>query len=167
MRFVDTCTIASTVVSLFGFGYTLYQIWRLKGITKESQKRVEQEVTSAQKNIKSGLAINNVGSLIKVLGETINHVNQNKYEIASLRMGDIEPSIEEIINDDSLGLTSSSRQKQSLKEYREVMTSLITYSNQPGKINQKHVVSLLTGIRTELVKIHANLKKSLYESTKN
>ena len=164
--FVNICTIVGAMISLLGFGFTLWQLWSLKKITKESQERVEAEVVSAQLKIKSGLAIYNVVTVSKILGEAIEHVNQGKYEIASLRLGDIEPSIEEIINDENNDQTSS-KAKQTLKDYRDVMTSLITNANNTDKINRDHVLTILAGIRTSLVKINANLKNSLYESTKN
>lgn len=164
--FVNICTVAGAVISLLGFGLTLWQLRSLKKVTKESQERVEAEVASAQLKIKSGLAINNVVNVSKILGEAIEHVNQGKYEIASLRLGDIEPSIEEIINDENNG-QSSSKAKQALKDYRDVMTSLITNANHTDKINRDHVLTVLAGIRTALVKINANLKNSLYESAKN
>lgn len=165
-NFVNICTIVGTMISVLGFGLTLWQLWSLKKTTKESQKRVEAEVESAQQKIKSGLAIYNVANVSKILGEAIEHVNQGKYEIASLRLGDIEPSIEEIINDENNNQTSS-KAKQTLKDYRDVMTSLITNANNTDKINTDHVLTVLAGIRTALVKINANLKNSLYESTKN
>lgn len=163
---VNICTVFGAILSLIGFGFTLYQLYSLKQITRESQQRVEAEVALAQQKIKSGLAINNVVNVSKILGEAIDHINQGKYEIASLRLGDIEPSLEEIINDEKYG-HSTSKSKQTLKDFREVMTSLITNANQTNKINRDHVLTILTGIRTALVQINANLKNSLYEPAKN
>ncbi len=161
--FVNICTVVGAFLSLFGFGFTLWQLYILKKSTEKYQKRIEAEVSSAQQKIKSGLAINNVMNVIKILGEAIEHINQGKYDIASLRLGDIEPFVEEIINDEN-NSNSSIKTRQTLKDYRDVMTSLITNANQTVKINRDHVLTVLTGIRTTLVQINANLKKSLYGS---
>lgn len=149
-----------------GFVLTLWQLFSLKKTTRESQERIEAEVTSAQQKIKNGLAINNVVNVSKNLGEAIDHINQEKFELASQRLGDIEPALEEILNDEEFGLPSS-KSKQFLKDFREVMTSMITNANQTNKINSNHVLTILTNIRTVLVQINASLKRSLYEPAKN
>ena len=163
---VNICTVGSALISLLGFGLTLWQLWSLKKTTQESQKRIEKEVTTAQQRIKSGLAINNVVNVSKNLGEAIEHINQGKFDLASQRLDDIEPALEEILNDEQIG-QSSSKSKQYLKDFRDVMTSLITNANQTSKINRDHVLKVLTNMRTVLVQINANLKKSLYEPAKN
>ena len=165
-NFVNICTVAGAFISLLGFILTLWQLFSLKKTTKESQKRIEAEVTSAQQKIKNGLAINNVVNVSKNLGEAIDHINQGKFELASQRLEDIEPALEEILNDEQIGLAFS-KSKQFLKEFREVMTSLITNANQTQKINSNYVLIILTNIRTALVQINANLKRSLYEPAKN
>lgn len=164
--FVNICTVAGTLISLLGFVLTLWQLFSLKKTTRESQQRIEAEVTSAQQKIKNGLAINNVVNVSKNLGEAIDHINQEKFELASQRLGDIEPALEEILNDEEFGLPSS-KSKQFLKDFREVMTSMITNANQTYKINSNHVLTILTNIRTVLVQINASLKRSLYEPAKN
>ncbi len=164
--FVDICTVAGTLISLLGFVLTLWQLFSLKKTTRESQQRIEAEVSSAQQKIKNGLAINNVVNVSKNLGEAIDHINQGKFELASQRLGDIESALEEILNDEEFGLPSS-KSKQFLKDFREVMTSMITNANQTNKINSSHVLTILTNIRTVLVQINANLKRSLYEPAKN
>lgn len=164
--FVDICTVAGTLISLLGFVLTLWQLFSLKKTTRESQQRIEAEVSSAQQKIKNGLAINNVVNVSKNLGEAIDHINQGKFELASQRLGDIESALEEILNDEEFGLPSS-KSKQFLKDFREVMTSMITNANQTNKINSNHVLTILTNIRTVLVQINANLKRSLYEPAKN
>ena len=164
--FVNICTVAGAFISLLGFILTLWQLYSLKKTTKESQQRVEAEVTSAQQKIKNGLAINNVVNVSKNLGEAIDHINQGKYELASQRLGDIEPALEEILKDEEFGLPTS-KSKQYLKDFRDVMTSMITNANQTNKINSNYVLTILTNIRTALVQINANLKKSLYEPAKN
>jgi len=164
--FVNICTVAGTLISLLGFVLTLWQLFSLKKTTRESQQRIEAEVTSAQQKIKNGLAINNVVNVSKNLGEAIDHINQGKFELASQRLGDIESALEEILNDEEFGLPSS-KSKQFLKDFREVMTSMITNANQTNKINSSHVLTILTNIRTVLVQINANLKRSLYEPAKN
>ena len=164
--FVNICTVAGTLISLLGFVLTLWQLFSLKKTTKESQQRIEAEVSSAQQKIKNGLAINNVVNVSKNLGEAIDHINQGKFELASQRLGDIESALEEILNDEEFGLPSS-KSKQFLKDFREVMTSMITNANQTNKINSSHVLTILTNIRTVLVQINANLKRSLYEPAKN
>lgn len=163
---LNVCTVAGAVISLLGFGLTLWQLSLLKTTTKESQKRIEREVASAQLKIKNGLAINNVVNVTKNLSEAINHINQDKFELASYRLVDIEPAIEEILSDEHLGQPTS-KSRQFLKDYREVMTSLIKNTTQTQKINREHVLTVLTSIRTAIVQINANLKKSLYEPTKN
>ena len=165
-NFVNICTVAGTVISLFGFGLTLWQLWSLKKTTEESQRRIEIEVFSAQQKIKNGLAINNVVNVSKNLGEAIDHINQGKFELASQRLDDIEPELEEILNDEKIGFEST-KSEQFLKDFREVMTSLITNANQTKKINSNYVLKVLTNIRTALVQINANLKRSLYEPAKN
>lgn len=162
---VNICTVAGTIISILGFILTLWQLYSLKKTTKESQKRIEAEVTSAQQKIKNGLAINNVVNVSKNLGEAIEHINQGKFELASQRLDDIEPSLEEILNDEQIGLAAS-KSKMFLKEFREVMKSLITNANHTQKINSNYVLTVLTNIRTALVQINANLKKSLYEPAK-
>ena len=164
--FVNICTVAGTLISLLGFVLTLWQLFSLKKTTRESQQRIEAEVTSAQQKIKNGLAINNVVNVSKNLGEAIDHINQGKFELASQRLGDIESALEEILNDEEFGLPSS-KSKQFLKDFREVMTSMITNANQTYKINSNHVLTILTNIRTVLVQINASLKRSLYEPAKN
>jgi len=164
--FVNICTVAGTLISLLGFVLTLWQLFSLKKTTRESQQRIEAEVSSAQQKIKNGLAINNVVNVSKNLGEAIDHINQGKFELASQRLGDIESALEEILNDEEFGLPSS-KSKQFLKDFREVMTSMITNANQTNKINSSHVLTILTNIRTVLVQINANLKRSLYEPAKN
>lgn len=164
--FVNICTVAGTLISLLGFVLTLWQLFSLKKTTRESQQRIEAEVTSAQQKIKNGLAINNVVNVSKNLGEAIDHINQGKFELASQRLEDIEPALEEILNDEKFGLASS-KSKQFLKDFREVMTSMITNANQTNKINSNHVLTILTNIRTVLVQINASLKRSLYEPAKN
>ena len=164
--FVNICTVAGTLISLLGFVLTLWQLFSLKKTTRESQQRIEAEVSSAQQKIKNGLAINNVVNVSKNLGEAIDHINQGKFELASQRLGDIESALEEILNDEEFGLPSS-KSKQFLKDFREVMTSMITNANQTNKINSNHVLTILTNIRTVLVQINANLKRSLYEPAKN
>ena len=164
--FVNICTVAGTLISLLGFVLTLWQPFSLKKTTRESQQRIEAEVSSAQQKIKNGLAINNVVNVSKNLGEAIDHINQGKFELASQRLGDIESALEEILNDEEFGLPSS-KSKQFLKDFREVMTSMITNANQTNKINSSHVLTILTNIRTVLVQINANLKRSLYEPAKN
>lgn len=164
--FVNICTVAGAFISLLGFILTLWQLYSLKKTTKESQQRIEAEVTSAQQKIKNGLAINNVVNVSKNLGEAIDHINQGKYELASQRLGDIEPALEEILKDEEFGLPTS-KSRQYLKDFRDVMTSMITNANQTNKINSNYVLTILTNIRTALVQINANLKKSLYEPAKN
>ena len=71
---MNICTVAGTLISLLGFVLTLWQLFSLKKTTRESQQRIEAEVTSAQQKIKNGLAINNVVNVSKNLGEAIDHI---------------------------------------------------------------------------------------------
>ena len=73
---MNICTVAGTLISLLGFVLTLWQLFSLKKTTRESQQRIEAEVSSAQQKIKNGLAINNVVNVSKNLGEAIDHINK-------------------------------------------------------------------------------------------
>lgn len=152
-------SILGLIISALGFLFTIKQVRDVKKLTKQTQDKVNDEVMKAQSKIRSGLDILEMTKVIKLLDESINYLNENKLDFVDLRMRDIEQTLEEACayNGNGVNLSGSL-----LSDYRDTMSSLSKFANEPDKINKEHVSDVLASVRTNLIRVDLNLKNSLY-----
>ena len=152
---VNQTSLIGTLVSFLGFCFTILQILRLKSISKITQNAVENSLN----RFSTFLTIADLSSYIEVIKICQNNINENKIEIAQLRLQSIKRTLIEI---------KSIHIKFSISEFdideiilivTEDLNSLSQILSNPKKqLNIKHINANLENIITLFSEIVVKIK---------
>jgi len=159
----DIISIVGAILSLIALLFTIYELIALRRTTRDYHEQVTREVRDAQQKIKSGLTISALALTIKQIEEAIKYIQSGHYELASLRMEDIEPVLEEISqNEGTLSPSDKLYFIRHLSDFRDSMRSLLKNHATPELLVPDNILVILSVIRTDVIKISNSLKNSLY-----
>lgn len=156
-------SLVGILVSVVGLGFTLYQVFKLKSVTSRYQKKVMDAVDVSQDIIRNGLSISKHTISYKHLEEAINYARQEKYEFVALRMQDVESSLTEILQNETLYKELNNVQfRRHMSEFRDTMKSVQANANEPTKLNKDQIIRCLSDSRSDLISILGISTNTLY-----
>lgn len=156
-------TIIGILVSGFGLYYAIKQVKGLQTITEQYQEQVKVEVATAQEKIRNGLLISEVTLCLKNLESAIKYIQEDKVELAMLRMEDIETTLHNSsLSENYLTNYQQSQFKDAIDDYKDSLRSLMKNSKNKKNLKNDFIIDSLSAIRSFLSIIDNNLKSSLY-----
>lgn len=152
-------TLLGILISGFGLYYAIKQVKDLQKVTEKYQEQVKQEVASAQQKIRDGLLISETTSCLKNLESAIKYIQENKIELALLRMEDIETTLHNSsISEKYLNNIQQTNFKNAIDDYKDSLRSVMKNKN----LNCDFIIDSLSSIRAYVSIIDNNIKISLY-----
>lgn len=92
--------IGGTILTALGFVITIYQVKNIKTISKETQQEVDKSVLLVQKRLRELFSITNCALANEAINEVENYLQQDKFEIAALKLKEVHKILISIsIND--------------------------------------------------------------------
>ena len=156
-------TIIGIFVSAVGLYYAVMQVRGLKNITEKYHDQVKKDVSTAQEKIRKGLLISDVTLSIKNIESAIKYVQEDKFELALLRMEDIEIVISNnFLSESYLPIDEQEGFDEAVSSFKDALKTLMKNTNNKENINSYFIIDSQYRLKNYLLKIDNNIKRTLY-----
>lgn len=151
-------SLIGTIITILGFWLTVSQLKTVEQIATETQTKVDEAVGLVKNRIKEILSVSECVAAQQTVNEIEKYVSANKFELAVLRLKEIQKALIGIFCDEELKSKTSITLDILMKNIGLDITNLSTNISTPNQVNVKDIFPHLRDASVVFIEIENYLK---------
>ena len=151
-------SLIGTIITILGFWLTVSQLKTVEQIATETQTKVDEAVGLVKNRIKEILSVSECVAAQQTVNEIEKYVSANKFELAVLRLKEIQKALIGIFCDEELKSKTSITLDILMKNIGLDITNLSANISTPNQVNVKDIFPHLRDASVVFIEIENYLK---------
>lgn len=151
-------SLIGTIITILGFWLTVSQLKTVEQIATDTQTKVDEAVGLVKNRIKEILSVSECVAAQQTVNEIEKYVSDNKFELAVLKLKEIQKALIGIFRDEELKSKTSITLDLLMKNIGLDITNLYTNISTPNQVNVKDIFLHLRDASVVFIEIENYLK---------